>query len=128
MATTHKSHTIHHNGARTTNHGHASKTDPRRSRGLRSQQRLSQLIAFGRNLPNQIQAQYKTNPTLAVATIGGVAFALGALVGSKLGRLALAAAVPYAIKRVFEGDVGEDFGQFARELFGSVEGEGQGDA
>jgi hypothetical protein len=69
-----------------------------------------------RELPRRIEAQVKSNPAALMAAIGVGSFVLGALLGSRLGRVALAAAIPYAIGRVFEGVLGQKIADYAREL------------
>lgn len=108
--------TGHHNGSRS--RVGASNGGPRRVRSGKESERniLQAVIRFGRDLPGRMNAQMKSHPTAALATVGGVSFAFGALVGSRFGRLALAAAIPFLVKRLFEGDLGREIGDYARGL------------
>lgn len=96
----------------------ASSGAVRRSRnGNESEKKIIEtVVEFGRTLPRKVDTQLKRNPTATLATIGGVSFALGALLGSKFGRMALVAAVPFIVKRMFEGDFGRELGDYARGL------------
>jgi hypothetical protein len=107
----------HRNGSRA---GH--RTKGARSRFSRTKTKhadgaaLDALVRLGRDFPGMIEAQLKTHPGVVLATVGGISFACGAALGSKLGRIAIAAAVPLALKRVFEGELGQEITQYTREL------------
>ena len=113
MATNH----VHngHNG-QTSRHAAAS---PKNATG-RAHPRASgagDLIGrVGRELPRRIEAQMRSNPVAVIATVGAFAFTLGAVLGSRLGRVALAAALPLTIQRIFEGAFGEKLGELTRRL------------
>ena len=83
MATTHS----HQNGSRT--------SPPRGGR----QAGLDDIVGFTRRLPREVQSAMKTHPAATLAAVAAGAFVLGALVGSPLGRLAMAAAVPVLVRR-----------------------------
>lgn len=102
--------------------GRAHAAASRKPRGT-VQTKLDRIIHLGRELPRRIEAQLARNPAGVIAAVGAGSFVLGALLGSKLGRLALAAAIPYAVERVFEGVLGEKLGEYARGL-ADTEGEG----
>jgi hypothetical protein len=72
------------------------------------------IVRFVRGLPRAIGVQMRTHPPETVAAVGAVSFALGAVVGSKLGRLMLAVAIPLAIKSAFEGEVARELGKYAQ--------------
>jgi hypothetical protein len=115
MATNQTHHTTHshHNGAR------GSRTTGSKQPRL---ERLRSVIVSARQLPESIQSQLKAHPAATLATIAGASFALGALAGSRLGRIAVAAAIPLVLKRVLEGDVGQEIAQYARGLFDAAGG------
>src|SRR5271154_451856 len=56
------------------------------------QTNFHRVVRAGRELPRRIEAELKSNPVGMMAAVGAGSFVLGALLGSKLGRLALAAA------------------------------------
>jgi hypothetical protein len=63
----------------------------------------------------------RSHPPETVAAVGAVSFALGAVVGSKLGRLVLAVAIPLAIKSAFEGEVARELGKYAQGFIRNVQ-------
>jgi hypothetical protein len=127
MATVDKNHgpvsAAAHNG-HANNHAGAAPSirRPKRARAA-SEPALDRLAALGRDLPRWLQAQLKSNPLAVVATFGAGTFVLGALLGSKLGRVTLAAAIPYAVERVFEGAMGETLRDYVGGLVRSGERE-----
>jgi hypothetical protein len=116
-------HRSEHNGSRVSQRPHSPETTKRTHRVDKRSLDLHQLIATGRDLPRQIVARLQANPAAAFATVGVGSFLLGALLSSRLGRLVLAAAVPYAITRVFESELGQEIGKYAEGLIADVGGE-----
>jgi hypothetical protein len=90
-------------GSARVHNGHSSH-EPRRT------------FRIDRALPRRIEAQMKSNPATLMAAVGVGSFVLGALLGSRLGRVALGAAIPYAIGRIFEGALGQKIADYAREM------------
>ena len=109
MATNHDNHS-HHSETRSTQ---ANGGDQPRLR------RVREIVRFARELPQSVQTQFKAHPAATVATIAGVSFVFGALAGSRLGRIAMAAAFPLVLKRVLEGEVGEEIARYVRGLVGA---------
>jgi hypothetical protein len=70
----------------------------------------------------------KSHPTTVLAVVGGVSFGLGALLGSRLGRLALAAAIPLVVKRLLEGELGQGLAGYAEKLADDAPGSPTGEA
>jgi hypothetical protein len=70
----------------------------------------------------------KSHPTTVLAVVGGVSFGLGALLGSRLGRLALAAAIPLVVKRLLEGGLGQGLAGYAEKLADDAPGSPTGEA
>jgi hypothetical protein len=60
------------------------------------------------DLPAVLREKAQRNPLAALALIGGGAFILGGLVASRVGRFAIAAAIPVVISRVLEGPLGKE--------------------
>lgn len=112
MATTHS----HQNGLRTS-----------RPRGGR-RAGLDDLAGFTRRLPREVQSAMKTHPATTLAAVAAGSFVLGALFGSPLGRLAMAAAVPVLVRRAIEGDLRQGLSAFARLLAEPEGGPHHGDA
>ena len=114
----------HANGRVHVAHGKSDKS----ARGRRNdtpQARLERLLHLGSKLPRTIEAQLKDNPMRVLASVGAAAFVLGALAGSKIGRIAIAAALPLALQRILEGAVGDKLSAYTQELAGSLGGEAE---
>jgi hypothetical protein len=73
---------------------------------------ITSITRYGKQLPQKLREQMKARPNAVLAAVGGVSFILGAFFGSKLGRVAMIAALGYGAKRVIEGDLGTEFGKF----------------
>jgi hypothetical protein len=86
------------------------------------------LLRVVRALPRTIGSQLRTHPPETLAAIGAVSFALGAVVGSRLGRLLLAVAIPIAVKSAFEGEVVHKLERYAQGFIRNVQSPGPSDA
>ena len=69
----------------------------------------------------------KTHPAATLAAVAAGSFVLGALVGSPLGRLVLAAAVPGLVRHAIDGDLRQRLGALASAM-AEVRGAHEGDA
>jgi hypothetical protein len=74
------------------------------------------VVGFVRGLPKTLGVQLRAHPPETLAAIGAVSFALGAVLGSRVGRLALAVAIPIALKSAFEGDAAHGVARYALGL------------
>jgi hypothetical protein len=120
----------------------AGETSPTRTEGrsrpskhsathaARSRARMSQpgVLGFVRELPKTLGVQLRAHPPQTAMAIGAVSFALGAVLGSRLGRLVLAVAVPLAVKSAFEGEAARELGKYARGLILGTQSPRQTDA
>ena len=70
---------------------------------------------FVRKLPRAAQAQMKTNPAAVVAGVGATAFVLGALCGSKVGRVLVTTLAGYGLRRLIEGPVAREVARYATD-------------
>jgi hypothetical protein len=88
------------------------------SHTTKSRARASQpgIVGFVRDLPKTLGVQLRAHPSETAAAIGAVSFALGAVLGSRVGRLILAVAIPLALKSAFEGEAVHELGRYARGL------------
>jgi hypothetical protein len=77
--------------------------------------RYERLEALG-HLPQTVGARLKENPAAGFAFVGTVSFLLGGLFGSKLGRLAVAAALPILVNRILAGRIGSEIVQYVEGL------------
>ena len=64
-------------------------------------------------LPAKLQASAKENPRVTLVAVGAVAFALGGIAGSRLGRFALAISLPIVISRVLDGSLSRELARWA---------------
>jgi hypothetical protein len=69
-----------------------------------------------RGLPRTFKTQMTNHPGAVVAGVAASAFLLGALLGSKVGRMMATAAVGYMLDRLVDGPVGRQLGRHAAEL------------
>lgn len=74
------------------------------------------------SLPKRVRTQFRDNPASVVAAVGAGSFVLGALVASRVGRIALAAAIPLALERLFKGAVGDKLVEYVKALGSEAEG------
>jgi hypothetical protein len=71
---------------------------------------------FVQGLPRTAQATMKANPAAVVAGVGATAFVLGALCGSRIGRVLLTTLAGYGLRRLLEGPVGEEVARYAKDV------------
>jgi hypothetical protein len=86
---------------------HHSKNNTHSSRSAGGRSSVDRLKVIG-ELPRRVQARFEEHPGAAFAVVAALSFALGGLTASKLGRVALVAALPILIQRALEGDIGKD--------------------
>jgi hypothetical protein len=67
---------------------------------------IERLKAAGRNLGRQLEAQVRERPLVALGAAAGIGFVAGALVGSRLGQLAIALGIGYVAKNLVNGEPG----------------------
>ena len=79
---------------------------------------LASLVAYGRELPAKLEAQVKARPGAVILAASGGAFLLGAILGSKVGRIATTLAVGYGIHQLIESDLGREIGRFLKANVG----------
>jgi hypothetical protein len=100
-------------------HSASSGRSSKRARAQSStatQAKLEQVINLARDLPHTLQTELRSNPMRVIATVGAGAFVMGALLGSRMGRLAIAAALPHVVERVFQGALGDKIRSLAEEV------------
>jgi hypothetical protein len=66
-----------------------------------------------RALPQRLKTSAEENPRATMVAVGAAAFVMGGLLGSRLGRFALAASIPVIVTRVLDGSLGRDMMRFA---------------
>jgi hypothetical protein len=132
MESTHRNHngkTVD-NSATKKEHGARDASARSASRASRSQPEISKegLLRVVRNLPRTSGVQLRTHPPETIAAIGAVSFALGAVVGSRLGRLVLAVVIPIAVKSALEGEAVRKLEKYAQGFIRNVQSAHSADA
>jgi hypothetical protein len=86
----------------------ASETRSHTSRrnGHAATDELEDLDRLLGQLPQRVRREVATHPGTVLASVAGVAFLGGAVLGSRLGRAILAAAIPAVIERVIATELG----------------------
>jgi hypothetical protein len=104
------------NGART------RKVKIPRNRARGAARELEQLMRKGRGLPRKVRQAMTTQPEVVLAAVGGAFFLAGAMLGSRLGRALLSAAIPIGVERLLTGEVGPRLMTYAKEIWREVDG------
>jgi hypothetical protein len=73
---------------------------------------------FVRALPRAAQVAMKSHPVAVMAGVGATTFVLGALCGSRVGRLIMTSLAQYGLRRLIEGPL---VGEVARRVNGAVQ-------
>lgn len=66
-----------------------------------------------RALPNRLKTSAQENPRAALFAAGAAGFVMGGLLGSRLGRFAIAASIPVIVSRVLDGSLSKELMRFA---------------
>jgi len=74
--------------------------------------RIESLKAL-RGLPHRLKTSAEQNPRAALFAVGAAGFVIGGLVGSRLGRFAIAASIPVVVSRVLDGSLAQEMLRFA---------------
>lgn len=77
---------------------------------------FERFIQIARDLPRRTREGVRDRPGATLAAVAGASFVLGVLLSSRLVRAVLVGALPYAISRVMQGEVGEKALRYASEL------------
>ena len=100
-------------------HSHSHEARPGQG-SVGKQARFERLSALG-HLPHVVGTRLKENPAAGIAFVGVASFVLGGLLGSKLGRLAAAAAMPVLVNRILDGRIGGEIVRYVEGLFAPAE-------
>jgi hypothetical protein len=82
---------------------------------------LSDVVRAGRSLPRKVKREMTLRPEVLLATVGGVSFLAGAVLGSRLGRALLAAAIPIGLERLVSSEIAPKLMKYAKDMFGKEE-------
>jgi hypothetical protein len=75
---------------------------------------------FVRGIPRAAQTGLKTNPVAVIAGVGATAFVLGALCGSKVGRVLVTTLAGYGLRQFMEGPMARELGRYATDALKHV--------
>ncbi|MGH7436315.1 MAG: hypothetical protein ACRENE_11640 [Polyangiaceae bacterium] len=69
-----------------------------------------------RSLPKRLKTSAEENPRAALFAVGAAGFVIGGLLGSRLGRFAIAASIPVVVSRILDGSLAREMTRFATGL------------
>ena len=107
--------------ARTANgssHGHGAHAHDARHAGHTKDFDAAWRVVRG--IPRAAQAGLKTNPVAVIAGISASAFVLGALCGSKVGRVLVTTLAGYGLRQFMEGPMARELGRYATDALKHV--------
>jgi hypothetical protein len=79
---------------------------------------LGDVVRMGRSLPRKVKREMTLRPEILLVTVGGVSFLAGAVLGSRLGRALLAAAIPIGLERLVSSEVAPKLVKYAKDMLG----------
>ena len=94
--------------------GHSVKEQPGVSPAAETRLGLGELLRGCSEIPAKLRAQVEANPVAVVGSVAAGGFVLGALFGSRLGRIMVTAAVGYGVNRFLEGPAGRELGELVK--------------
>jgi hypothetical protein len=66
----------------------------------------SEVLRLGRDLPRTIRRELDVRPGVVLAAVAGGSFVVGAVLGSRIGRIALAALLPVGVQYLLRTQLG----------------------
>jgi hypothetical protein len=85
-------------------------------RGGHSKASIEGIVQMSRGLGKRIQNDLQTRPEALLIAVGGASFLAGAILGSRLGRLILSAAIPFGIQHLVESEVAPRLQSYVKDL------------
>jgi len=79
---------------------------PIHGRGRHGKSSIQEIVKMGRGLGSRLQRDMGTHPEALLVAVGGASFLAGAVLGSRLGRIILSAAIPLGIQHLVESELG----------------------
>jgi hypothetical protein len=79
---------------------------------------FSDVVRMGRSLPRKVKREMAIRPEMLLITVGGLSFLAGAVLGSRLGRALLAAAIPIGVERLVSSEVAPKLLKYAKGMLG----------
>jgi hypothetical protein len=84
------------------------------SNGTASESSVFAALHRASEIPEQIENGIKAHPMRTAAIVAGVAFAGGAIFGSRVARAVVIAATPTIVRRLLDGPLGDDITRYLR--------------
>lgn len=79
------------------------------------------VMKMGRGLSHRLQHDLETHPEALLVAVGGASFLAGAILGSRLGRLILSAAIPFGVQSLVESEVAPRLRSYVQDLLRHVD-------
>jgi hypothetical protein len=92
--------------------GSASKVQ----KGGHAKSPIQEIVKMGRGFGTRVQRDMETHPEVLLVAVGGASFLAGAVVGSRLGRILLSAAIPLGLQHLVESELGPRLRSYVRDL------------
>jgi hypothetical protein len=73
-------------------------------------------LRAGRELPRIVRHELRDRPVLVIASVSGVFFLAGAVLGSRLGRAVVVALIPVGLQSVLKTEIGPRLRAYVRSL------------
>jgi hypothetical protein len=77
---------------------------------------VQEIVKLGRSVSRRIQRDMGTHPEALLVAVGGASFLAGAILGSRLGRIILSAAIPFGLQHLVETELGPRLRTYVQEL------------
>jgi hypothetical protein len=81
---------------------------------------IKDFVTMGRGLPRRLHRDFEKHPEASLAVVGGASFLAGVILGSRLGRAVLSAAIPFGLQYLLESEHGPRLRAYAEDLLGKV--------
>jgi hypothetical protein len=85
-------------------------------KGSGAKSSIQEIVKMGRGFSSRVQRDMDTHPEALLLAVGGASFVAGAVLGSRLGRILLSAAIPLGLQHLVESEVGPRLRSYVKEL------------
>jgi hypothetical protein len=91
-------------------------------KGTHGKSSIQEIVKMGRGFGSRVQRDMETHPEVLLVAVGGASFLAGAVLGSKIGRIILSAAIPLGIQHLVESELGPRLRTYVQELMSDGSG------